>query len=318
MWRIFCESRSTLWFARRWAAQLRQAGYRVGVIDAFAQDYVEDPFLLLAAEIKRLGAADASAVERLTAKAAKVGSALLPVATKAAINLAGKVIGTNDLAGEFSEAAAKGAEKGGDAAQAWVKRKLNDHEKERASVQAFHAELAGFVKAPDKPVVIFIDELDRCRLEFAVRLIERIKHFFDVPNLVFVLLMNRDQLEKAIRGVYGAETDAETDAGAYLGKFLHLALRLPKNPSRMVGDRAHPTKLFVDATLARLRLSPKREEGIRPCVCRVCGRVRSVAARHRARLCAVRACGTSLGRSSGLSDCAQAARPGLVSGAAAP
>ncbi|KAI3611865.1 hypothetical protein D8I24_0023 (plasmid) [Cupriavidus necator H850] len=238
------------WFARHWAAQLRQDGYRVGVIDAFQQDYVEDPFLLLAAEIKRLSSADASAMRRLTAKAAKVGSALLPVATKAAINLAGKVIGTNDLAGEFSEAVAKGAEKGADAAQAWVKRKLNDHEKERASVQAFREELAKFAAASDKPVVIFIDELDRCRPAFAVRLIERIKHFFDVPNLVFVLLMNREQLEKAIRGVYGAETDAS----AYLGKFLHLVLRLPKNASRMVADRPHPAKLFVDVTLSRYGL----------------------------------------------------------------
>ncbi len=166
------------------------------------------PVPAAAAEIKRLSAVDATAGERLASKAARVGSALLPVATKAAINLVGKLMGTTDVVGEFSDAVEAASEQGADAAQAWVKRKLDEHEQEKASVHAFLDALAEFAKAAAKPVVIFIDELDRCRPAFAVRLIERIKHFFDVPNLVFVLLMNRKKLETAIRGVYGAETNA--------------------------------------------------------------------------------------------------------------
>ncbi|RAA04933.1 hypothetical protein DOT66_23640 [Ralstonia pseudosolanacearum] len=239
------------WFARHWAALLRQDGHRVGFVDAFQQDYVEDPFLLLAAEIRRLCAGNASVRKRFVDKAAGVGSALLPVATKAAINLAGKLAGTTDLTDEFAEAIKTGSKTGGDAAQAWVKRKLEDHAKEQGSVKAFREELIRFAGASDKPVVVFVDELDRCRPAFAVRLVERIKHFFDVPNLVFVLVMNREQLEKAIKGVYGAETDAAT----YLGKFLHLSLRLPKNASRQVSyEEQHPTKLFVDAVLRRYGL----------------------------------------------------------------
>jgi hypothetical protein len=76
--------------------------------------------------------------------------------------------------------------------------------------------------------VVFIDELDRCNPVFAVRLIERLKHFFEIENLVFVLLMNRQQLEGAIKGVYGADTDA----AAYLDKFVHLFFRLPNNAGR--------------------------------------------------------------------------------------
>ncbi|SFO86266.1 P-loop NTPase fold protein [Ralstonia sp. NFACC01] len=236
------------WFARHWAAYLKAENYRVGWIDAFENDYVEDPFLLLAAEVRRLSAADKSLAERLSNQAAQVGKALMPMAAKMTINLVGKAVGTADLASEWSDQVAKAGEKGADAAQAWVKRRIEQHDKERDSMRAFRKELETFAKGnDDKPVVIIIDELDRCRPAFAVRLLERIKHYFDVPNLVFVLVMNRRQLETAVKGVYGAETDAAT----YLGKFLHLSLALPRPRSWELDRGAHFMRGFVSYVLRR-------------------------------------------------------------------
>ncbi|WP_354688160.1 KAP family P-loop NTPase fold protein [Cupriavidus plantarum] len=91
---------------------------------------------------------------------------------------------------------------------------------------------------------MFVDELDRCRPAFAVALLERIKHFFEVPNLVFVLVMNRKQLEGAIQGVYGAQTNASD----YLGKFLHLALRLPKERTSETHSESQAAR-FARSTL---------------------------------------------------------------------
>ena len=54
----------------------------------------------------------------------------------------------------------------------------------------FKQELAQLADKLEKPLVVIIDELDRCRPDFAIRLIERIKHFFDIPKIVFVLVMN--------------------------------------------------------------------------------------------------------------------------------
>ena len=73
------------------------------------------------------------------------------------------------------------------------------------------------------------------RPSFAVQLIERLKHFFDVPNLVFVLLLNRDQLEKAVKGVYGVDTDATV----YLGKFVNFFFMLPKKSSKAHNVDSH-------------------------------------------------------------------------------
>lgn len=241
------------WFAQHWAAQLRKDGHAVGMIDAFQQDYVEDPFMLVAGEILRLCATDKTMVAKLRERAGTVMSAILPVGVKAAINFAGRALGTADIVDEFSEAAKEavkaGADRAADVAKVWVEKKLAAHEADKRSLRAFREALAEFAAAQSEPVVILVDELDRCRPEFAVRLVERIKHFFDVPNLVFVLVMNRDQLEKAVKGVYGAETDAAT----YLSKFLQLSLALPKERSWNVDDVGHRLKQFATAVLRRFK-----------------------------------------------------------------
>jgi hypothetical protein len=235
------------WFGHNWAKHLESEAHKVVFIDAFAQDYVEDPFLLIAAEIA--GALDdGKKAKKLRAKAASVMKAILPMGSKLLINLAGRVaLGTADVAGDFSEVAKNASEGAADATSKWIEKKLEDHEQEKVSLEHFRNELTKFAAAQDKPVIIFIDELDRCRPTFAVQLIERIKHFFDVPNLVFVLLLNRKQLENAIKGVYGHDTDAAT----YLGKFVHLFLRLPKNTSRNTNSYGHPTPVFIKDVLNR-------------------------------------------------------------------
>lgn len=219
------------WFGQNWAKLLAEAphNHKVVCINAFAQDYLEDPFLLLAAEIAELLDDGKETAQAFREKAAGVMKTLLPVGTKALINLAGRVVlGAGSLSDDFGDAAKSVMDGTADATGKWMEKKLAGYLDEKKSLEFFREELAKFAAAQDKPVVVFVDELDRCRPSFAVQLIERIKHLFDVPNLIFILLLNREQLEKAIKGVYGAETDAS----AYLGKFVHLFLRLPKGGER--------------------------------------------------------------------------------------
>lgn len=213
------------WFGLHWAASLKSQDYRVIYLDAFQQDYVEDPFLLIASEITEALAEDATHSQALKEKAASVMKAMLPVATKALLNIAGRLtLGAADLSKDITEAIQSAGDSASDATQKWLEEKIEAHGQEKASLESFRNALQEFCASQEKPVVFFIDELDRCRPTFAVRLIERLKHFFDVPNLIFVLLLNRQQLEKAIKGVYGSDTDASS----YLSKFVHLFLRLPK------------------------------------------------------------------------------------------
>ena len=73
----------------------------------------------------------------------------------------------------------------------------------------------------EKPLVFIVDELDRCKPEFAIRLIERIKHFFDIPKVVFVLAINKSQLEESINSFYGFSSEAN-----YLEKFIDITVLL--------------------------------------------------------------------------------------------
>lgn len=215
------------WFGRNWEQYLKDEGHKVVFINAFEQDYVEDPFLLLAAEIAEVFDNEGAAKE-LREKTVGVMKAILPIGTKALINIMGRVaLGSNDLSKDIGEGFEAASDETANAAGKWIEGKINDHAQEKISLQHFRNELTKISADQDNPVVIIIDELDRCKPTFAVQLIERVKHLFDVPNLVFVLLLNRNQLEKAVKGVYGAETDAS----AYLGKFVNFFFLLPKRTS---------------------------------------------------------------------------------------
>ena len=89
------------------------------------------------------------------------------------------------------------------------------------ATQNFKGALAEYNK---QRIVIFVDELDRCRPDYAVKVLERIKHLFEVPGLTFVLAVNREQLCHSIRGLYGADLDAD----AYLRRFIDIDYALQK------------------------------------------------------------------------------------------
>lgn len=72
-------------------------------------------------------------------------------------------------------------------------------------------------------LIIFIDELDRCAPTYAVRLLERIKHYFCCENVIFVFAINPIELQKTIRNYYGNEFDS----CRYLDRFFDIRVELP-------------------------------------------------------------------------------------------
>lgn len=73
-------------------------------------------------------------------------------------------------------------------------------------------------------LLIIIDELDRCNPQFAIKLLEQIKHYFDNDRITFVFSVNLPELEHTVHRYYGNEYDA----AKYLDRFFDLRLILPK------------------------------------------------------------------------------------------
>ena len=225
-------------FLKMWAGDLRNNGYPVVYFDAFARDYLGDAFTAIAGEVVDLEKKkDRSAFKD---KALAVGKVLLRAGLIGAVKAgtAGVLSGT-DIAGAVETAA-------GDAADKLLEKALSSRDEERGTMLAFRQALGnlpallcppgtdeqGKEKRP-KPLIFIIDELDRCRPTFALEVLERIKHFFSVANVHFVLGVNMAQLENSVRAAYRLGDDG---AKTYLQKFVNLTVELDVQPAVNQGN----------------------------------------------------------------------------------
>lgn len=72
-------------------------------------------------------------------------------------------------------------------------------------------------------LVVFIDELDRCKPSYAVHLLERIKHYLHDERITFVFSVNLGELQYTIKHYYGNTFDE----CRYLDIFFDMRLSLP-------------------------------------------------------------------------------------------
>lgn len=90
--------------------------------------------------------------------------------------------------------------------------------------EAFSAYINYIAEETGHPVIIFVDELDRCNPKYSVALLEKIKHLFSTPNLIFVLAIDKEQLCSSIRGYFGSDG---IKAEEYLRRFIDIEVSLP-------------------------------------------------------------------------------------------
>jgi len=117
----------------------------------------------------------------------------------------------------------------GKALEEFADKSFNEYKKIKESVQGFKEKLQEFIESLDgsKRLVFFIDELDRCKPLYSIQLLEYMKHFFDVPGVVFVLGINIKELVHSIKCVYGADFDGEK----YLSRFIDIRFNLTHKKS---------------------------------------------------------------------------------------
>ena len=92
---------------------------------------------------------------------------------------------------------------------------------------------AARAKAGNRPIVIFIDDLDRCRPATAVAILDAVKLFFSLPGCIFVLGADRAHLEAAVKAEYeslGVPTES------YLDKIVQFPFTIPALAGKNVRD----------------------------------------------------------------------------------
>ncbi len=192
-----------------------KAHYPTVYIDAWQQDFSDDPLLtVISSIIEQLKDATGNKVSIPDGIKPKL-LGLLKLGGKLVLKSAIKNAGLED--GDFSVE--------GEDADKLVDTLCSNHKERYESIQYLKQEIRQWVEGAvglsegelGYPAFILIDELDRCRPSYAVEMLETIKHIFDVPKVVFVLATDTEQLQHAVKVIYGLEFDAYT----YLSRFFN-------------------------------------------------------------------------------------------------
>ena len=127
----------------------------------------------------------------------------------------------------------------------YAEKRLLEYKSNKESLRKFKDVLQDIAddlaKSKNQPLVVVIDELDRCRPSYAIELLEVAKHLFTVDNVVFVIAINRLELEHSIKVLYGNDFDSR----GYLRRFFDIDFRLP-DPDR---------KAFIQTRLEQIKFS---------------------------------------------------------------
>jgi len=83
---------------------------------------------------------------------------------------------------------------------------------------ALKAAIREFVNGDEPEIIILIDELDRCRPDYAISCLETIKHVFDIKGLVFILAIDRGQLECSAKAAFGGDLVFSGSSAESVGK----------------------------------------------------------------------------------------------------
>ncbi|MCU7614291.1 KAP family NTPase [Chryseobacterium sp. GMJ5] len=193
---------------------LNEYGYKTVYFNAWENDFEDEPLTALLGELTTLQAKSSTTFKGVIQAASNFATDVIPVI--------GKSIATKYLTVEgvdMIEGTLKGS-------MNLMNKLVDNYTEKKQSLKDFRNELEISISSlsPEKPVIFFVDELDRCRPNYAVSILEKIKHFFNVNNIIFILAIDKKQLGYAINGVYNSDN---IDVGNYLKKFFDIEYTLP-------------------------------------------------------------------------------------------
>ncbi|MCH9103684.1 hypothetical protein G5S74_14910 [Legionella pneumophila serogroup 1] len=212
----FCKKSITLLENRIQDIEAVQKPIKCAYIDAFTADHANQPIITIIAAISKL--LDKNSLKTTFIDKAK-GVARFSIKTVLKAGAAWVLkTSSEDLGQELTDALKNSSDESIDYT---LDNLIKEHEEAESNIVQLKQVLCEITQTQE--LIIFIDELDRCRPDFAVSLIESIKLIFETPGIQFIMLANFEQIEAAIKHRYGISVDAKR----YLDKFLKFSFTLP-------------------------------------------------------------------------------------------
>jgi hypothetical protein len=245
----------------RWESDIKHSGHPTIKFNSWENDFTSEPLVAFIAEIDKSLKPffqKVPAVKRLQkewmTKARAVLIPTLKIAGLSALKI-GVGIGVNQLSEIYSEHNNENddlkdqienqntpTETGRDEKEQFdkdaiqeklcsaIEEKLSEHNNTKDAIASFKEKFSAIIKQLEKeqnielPIFVFIDELDRCRPDYAIKLLEGIKHLFGIPGLYFIISTNISELAHSVRAVYGSGFSSER----YLKRFFDMEYSLPE------------------------------------------------------------------------------------------
>lgn len=204
-------------FVEMWQKQLKNNSFQTIYFNAWENDFDNNPLVAIMAELKSLTKSDNKAFNSVLKKGAILTKSVAPELLKALLT---KYTGLDKTSLETIKNSAEGITE-------ILKDEIEVYTNKKKTIVEFREELEKFVAKNNKgkPLVFIIDELDRCRPDYAVEVLEQMKHFFTVPGIVFVLSIDKNHLASSVRGFYGSE---HINTDEYLRRFIDLEYSIPQ------------------------------------------------------------------------------------------
>lgn len=211
-------------FIKMWERHLQLNSFTTLYFNAWENDFAENAFVAFISEIEEAINHKFKGNRKIKSnlnKFKKAGVHLLKATLPAVVKLG--TSGVLDINKATEEVIAQYAEK-------IAAEQITAYQSSKDAVKEFKKLLVGFVDQistsgdEPKPLIFFIDELDRCRPLFAIELIEKIKHLFYTNNIIFVLSIDKEQLCHSIKSIYGVGMNVD----GYLRRFIDIEYQIPK------------------------------------------------------------------------------------------
>jgi hypothetical protein len=272
------------YFLSNWREDLTRKGFPVIYFDAWQNDFSEDSLLAFISEIdaqlshffkkspkaKALLDTTVNSAKRILSPSSPVLAGIL---ARKFLNISGNELSaliqqTEDLHYEERDNLEQDGELDNSLAEEMIstviskaaEQALKSHRDKKKSILKFKQNLGKLISHIDKklstkklPLFVLVDELDRCRPNYAIELLENIKHLFGVKGVYFVIATDSTQLAHSIEAIYGSRFDSNR----YLRRFFDQEYTLPEPDNLSFSSflfQRHPT-------VSKSMFSPLEAEG---------------------------------------------------------